>query len=600
MPKRKKTVRSSSAPPFGKYTYIVLFLLGAFIGVASLLLAAANFGISMFYSYFEVPLIIILNLIPPIIIIFLVFFLSGRAWIAFSVTSIVVFGMSLINFFKIQVRNDPFVSSDFQFVSEAQNIVSKYPLTIDFRVIIVIIAFIVGLIISIFLLRRPLKVPATRIIGAISALALSSILYFAVYSDSDIYEYISTKFDIVIWSESQTFISKGFVYPFIHSMSDAKVSPPPGYKKATAASMLTEYEYNNIPEDQKIDIISIMLESYADLSKFDEIDINSDVYAPLHVLQMESYSGTVIPNVFAGGTIDTERSFLTGYFNLEKITTHLNSYVRYFSEQGYYTEGLHSGSNWFYGRASANKYLGFDNYYFLQDYENGDMIDVFLFSEIENLYENRDTSTPYFAYHLSYQNHGSYDSELTENEPQLNPNGMSDASYNILNNYLAGIAETTQILYDFVEGFRDSDDPIIIIVFGDHMPWLGNANSVYEELGINVDANTDEGFYNLYSTPYIIWANDPAREIIGNDFDGDGGSLSPAFLMNELFDLCSWGGNEYMKATNELYTRIDIVSTPTGYFRLDGVLAFSVPDSMMGFYNRYRQIEYYWQHNLKS
>lgn len=81
---------------------------------------------------------------------------------------------------------------------------------------------------------------------------------------------------------------------------------------------------------------------------------------------------------------------------------------------------------------------------------------------------------------------------------------------------------------------------------------MGDNNSVYKTLGISFDLGTEEGFYNYYNTPYIIWGNDKAKEILGNDLKGEGPTIGPYFLMNELFELAAYEGNEFMKISNEL------------------------------------------------
>ena len=52
---------------------------------------------------------------------------------------------------------------------------------------------------------------------------------------------------------------------------------------------------------------------------------------------------------------------------------------------------------------------------------------------------------------------------------------------------------------------------MVIVVFGDHNPWLGDGNAVYKAIGLDLDFSTEEGFYNYYSTRYLIWANDAAK-----------------------------------------------------------------------------------------
>ena len=176
--------------------------------------------------------------------------------------------------------------------------------------------------------------------------------------------------------------------------------------------------------------------------------------------------------------------------------------------------------------------------------------------------------------------------------------GLSDESYEILTNYLAGIYDTTWRLGDFIDSLRDDPEPVVIVIFGDHLPWLGPAESVYKELGIDIDRSTDEGLYNHYSTPYLIWANDAAKEILGNDFTGDGGSFSPCFLMGELFSLCSWEGDGHMQALRELKEHVDVINA-YGVFRENGVLTAELSPEVGEMYRKYRQMEIYRRENFK-
>ena len=69
-----------------------------------------------------------------------------------------------------------------------------------------------------------------------------------------------------------------------------------------------------------------------------------------------------------------------------------------------------------------------------------------------------------------------------------------DDSYYILNNYLGGIRKTGQQLVKLKKEAGKLDEPVVLMVYGDHNPWLGDGNSVYEELGVNFDLDTKEGF----------------------------------------------------------------------------------------------------------
>ena len=139
------------------------------------------------------------------------------------------------------------------------------------------------------------------------------------------------------------------------------MNKPEGYDEEKAKEILASYEYDNIPENEKVNIISIMLEAYNDFSEFEGVELGIDVYENFHNIQKESISGKLITNIFAGGTVNTERAFLTGYQNHPKYYSYTNSFVWYLREQGYRTEAMHPITGSFYNRRNINEYLGFES-----------------------------------------------------------------------------------------------------------------------------------------------------------------------------------------------------------------------------------------------
>ena len=64
-------------------------------------------------------------------------------------------------------------------------------------------------------------------------------------------------------------------------------------------------------------MIGIQLEAFNDLERLGITGISPEVYEKYHALEAESYTGNLITNIFAGGTVRTERAFLTGDVTLE-------------------------------------------------------------------------------------------------------------------------------------------------------------------------------------------------------------------------------------------------------------------------------------------
>jgi phosphoglycerol transferase MdoB-like AlkP superfamily enzyme len=265
-----------------------------------------------------------------------------------------------------------------------------------------------------------------------------------------------------IWSDTDNYVCRGFLYPFIHSTTELVDLKPDGYSKSEAADTLDSYTYDDIPEDQKVSVIGIMLEAYSDLSTFDTLDFTTDPYSFFHELQGESLSGNLVTNIFAGGTIDTERCFLTGSTELYEYRSPAFSYARYFNDQGYFTEFLHPGYSWVYNRENVAEYLGFQASHFNDDLfampwedtmMNDDEVFPLLIGEYEKAIEN---GTPYFGFAVTYQNHGPYaDSYLyDESTEYVKSTGLSEEAYNILNNYFWGISLTDNALREYFDYYR--------------------------------------------------------------------------------------------------------------------------------------------------
>ena len=581
------------------FNYAVLFLLSIGVGLTSLLLGAVVFGFPLFLTYLEYPSILLLNLLPPVLLIFLLYFISGRAWIAFSFPAAFTIIISIAHFIKVQFRGDPLVATDIFFIREGLAAGSGYTLDLNWKIIFAILVLITGVLISVFLLKYKISGKKFRIISSVAAAAVCVTLYSAVFINDSIHERTGVDMELTEWSMSRDFISKGFLYPFINSIPDVinVIFPgrdlPDWYDEDMARELFAQFTNADIPPEKTVNIITIMLEAYSDLSRFDVLDFKVDVYAPFHRLQAESISGMLVCNVFGGLTIDTERLFLSGNTQLSPFPAPTNTFVQFLRSQGFHTEGFHAGDMWFYDRRPINMNLGFDNFLFIDDFPEGNRTDSFFFPTVLDMYLSRERGVPYFSYNLTYQNHGPYPSWVTQEPYMINRGSLSDESFNILNNYLTGIYDTNRHIEEFINALRHDPDPVVVVLFGDHKPWLGNGHSVYHELGINIDGTTDEGFLNFFSTPYIIWANYAAREAVGHDFVGNGRSFSPGFLMVEVFSLLSWDGESYMQALRNFMETVDIIHAPLGKFRENGVITRQLSPDVEQQYRNLRMMEIY-------
>ena len=243
---------------------------------------------------------------------------------------------------------------------------------------------------------------------------------------------------------------------------------------------------------------------------------------------------------------------LSGYSQHDDFRRDTDSYVWYLRDQGYQTFFSHPGYGWFYNRQNVNNYLGFQDSWFTENHY-GALVDPtsaiyhsddILVRELLAQLTQRTAEGPCFSFSVSYQNHGPYESAYSAGVEYFTPanSGMAAESCHIWNNYLRGVDSTIQAMVQLTQGLEELDQPVVLVLFGDHKPWGGNGNSAYADMGLTFDLGTLQGFYDYYATPYLIWANSAAKEVLGSDFTGEGGDFSPCFLMPKVFDLCGWTG----------------------------------------------------------
>lgn len=592
------------------FTYVGLLVWSLAVGFASLYWAAEAFGDpgALFESYFNHPLIVWLNILPAVVLTWILYFVFNSASFSVLVSSVIVMVLTWINHYKLLFRDDPFLFEDIGIAMEARLMSESYEIVLGKKMIVFMALIAVAIAIFRFFANAKTRPGHIRILLIAALVGVSVYGMNNYYLSESIYSQTANSDVVIVWSTTQQFQSRGFIYPFINSLKTAFETVPEGYDKKQSEAVLDAYEAADIPEDKRVNVIGVMLEAYADFTRFEQFEFTNDPYHYFKDIAAESYSGTLVTNIFAAGTVDTERCFITGLVDLPTFRRTTNSHVWYFKDQGYLTEGGHTSYNWFYNRQNINRNLGFDNYYFDDDTymerNNGNRTannDILFDHVLERFNEVTSKGEDLFSFSVTYEGHGPYSEEpFFWHEYLANTCGWSDFSYNTINNYFAMMEHAGMTVSDMIDELRGSEEPVVVIMFGDHMPWMGNGNSIYDEIALNLDLSTDDGFKNYYETPYFIWANDAAKQTLGCDFVGEGPTLSPGFLMSEFFKLAGWQGSEYMQYLADLSEKIPVVHN-TGVIMLpDGTLVRELSEEQQALVDEYKYVQYYWRNNIKK
>lgn len=301
------------------------------------------------------------------------------------------------------------------------------------------------------------------------------------------------------------------------------------------------------PEKDKPNIIFILSESFMDVTKLDGVSFAEDPIPEFHALKDESVSGTFYSRSLGYGTCSVELEVFTGlesafldgselYSWGPETFGRLPSVPQVLRDNGYYTALVHTYNDSIYNRTKNFSALGFDDMFFTGDYaefyqpaaDAPDYLayimqfiksryysDDFLADLLIGLYEGKKEEGPVFLYGLSMENHQGYTDKFTEEEldtprPQSN---LTGEAANILLNLTQGLHDASASLGKLVDYFRDVDEPVVLVFYGDHRPGLGLAKggTVYTELGIvpkSTSEWTADQFAMMYSTDYLIWSND--------------------------------------------------------------------------------------------
>ena len=274
-------------------------------------------------------------------------------------------------------------------------------------------------------------------------------------------------------------------------------------------------------KNQDPNVIIFMSEAFWDVNLLDG-NFSPNPIKHFDRLKDESIHGEVYVPVFGGGTANTEFEVLTGislktypadwhivYRN--DIYEPMPSLASIFKEKGYRTEALHPYHHWYYRRDEVFPLLGFENFTALQDLEDPPTLGPFVCDDYltDLLIEQIEASDqPLFNYTLTMQNHAPYHEQ--RNEPVIDfDHDLSERQATMVQTYADGLYFSDQALKRLVDYLRASDEPTLLLFFGDHLPMFSNNYDIYREMGYIGDESIEElqDDLRLHTVPYILWSN---------------------------------------------------------------------------------------------
>ena len=165
---------------FWTWNGALLLLAGICLVALSLAFAFGTYAKALFWSYFTHPLIALLNILPVLLLLLIVHGLLGRPWLSFLVSSVIVGGLSLANYYLLRCRDDPLMFEDIKYIREAGAITqnANYDLSPDKRIWLGLLCILAGTLL-LRLLARGVPRRGVRVglcaAGVVLAVAVSSV-----------------------------------------------------------------------------------------------------------------------------------------------------------------------------------------------------------------------------------------------------------------------------------------------------------------------------------------------------------------------------------------------------------------------------------------
>ena len=611
-----------SLPLWGSLTAAVL-LAG---GITLLALWCQPNALRSVLSVFRAqPLLIVLNALPVGLVLLAFACLFRNVFFGAAITNFLVCALSIANRIKIEVRDEPVFPRDFALLKEVGQAMNSYTISYPVAAIAVVVGITALLVtLGVFIGGQPFPLARLRgwlgrLLGCAASIAVLAGLIVTVYASNDLYNSFRVSNAYYIPS---VFNELGFPYCFCHQFTTYPVDRPEGFSRSEAEAW--ESAPSTAGQGKDVHVVMVMNEAFSDLTDSPAFDYGEedDPLSNLHALEADPHalSGHLVVPGFAGGTANTEFDVLTGIqtnalsasttSSFRVVNWNLESLFRVFDADGYATSFFHPGDDWFYNRENVYRWLGAERTLFADEmeaveYKGRWVTDDYMSDLITNELDSAVSAGELlFHYTTTIQNHMSYTADKYGEGYEFPPVpltiSVSDEVETMLRVYAEGVRDADAMLGRLVDTFSAQEEPVVLVYFGDHLPYLGDNQLGYQALGLTQEADWDA--LRSYETPYVIWANDAAAETLDWDAAVEAldlpETISASFLGAAVLELTGRGEETPWFAFLNALRRVSPVVQKQTCVLADGSTvspldAGAVPDALEDSLRQWRCWSYY-------
>ncbi len=483
--------------------------------------------------------VFLVNTLVIWVVVLLALAVSGRLWVAASLTAVAVLVIGAIDHTKLQLRREPVFAQDIDFLTSPGFLVDM----VGLRTVVLATLGLVVLTAAIFwsgrrLGRRfpPVRRSATprawrllaggRVVTVVlCALLLAQAAQFNADGNRVRALYDSAGAQWAWWNQKINYERHGVVAGLLYNLDVPARKPPAGYSRETMLALAAKYsaraEAVNRDRDPRalddVNVVMVLSEAFSDPTTMKGAKVDGDPIPFTRDVMRSTTSGNMLAQLVGGGTANMEYEVLTGlslaeyqpqlnspYQMLVTRYQHFPSAVGYFKSLGHETLAIHPFLPQMYKRNTVYPRLGFDRFTSLSQMsvrrrigDNEFVSDESSFTE--TIRQLRAAPRPAFVNLVTMQNHYPMANKYDDPWPVSDVSGEERSE---LAGYARGLSYSDQALERFLGELGDLPERTAVVFYGDHLPAFWSNRT----LAANGEPATK-------STPFFVWTNfDSAKQ----------------------------------------------------------------------------------------
>lgn len=397
------------------------------------------------------------------------------------------------------------------------------------------------------------------------ALALPLLAGLASLMDYSHYSWVRDRLNIIpmMWDQQENYRHNGFLMAFAFNIPMANVAAPEGYGDNSIADLTSKSASFAANKGDYPDVIMLMSESLWDPTRLENVELSAD---PMPTIRAKR-SGNVFSPEFGGMTANVEFEALTGFSNAflpygsipyqQYIRRPVPSLASFFRGEGYSAIAMHPFQEWFWNRKQVYANFGFEEFRSEETLpameKRGNFAsDDALMDEIMATAEK--AQNPLFLFAVTLQGHGPYEVTRYAKNTIGVEGDLSASASQALATYSQGVAEADEALLKLMRWAKKRDRETIIVLFGDHLPPLGQTfvESGYMPGMVASRRAPLEVMKKEHETPLVVWSSKKGvRKNIG--------TISPALLPYHVLKTAGFSDPFYTGMLGEVQQAFSVV-----------------------------------------